>query len=85
MLQVNHLETTTEGIQCSGCGQQFEVRSTSLIHPHRLLEWKEGIAQQHTCKPRSSGKRNRILVWKSPTGEIELEHFWRHMMRRATA
>lgn len=81
MLQVSHLQHSDAGIHCTSCGQRFEVSSRALMQPHTLLEWKEGIAAQHTCKPRID-RRQRVKVWRSPTGEIELEAYFGNAVRR---
>lgn len=82
MFAISHLKHNASGIiRCNGCGQEFEVSSDAMAHPHRLLEWKEGIAARHQCKPRERGRR-RIRVYRSASGEFELALYWTRAMRR---
>jgi hypothetical protein len=79
-MQISHLQHDSRGIHCSDCGREFEVRGRALTDPARLLEWKEGIAAKHVCRPRTA-PRPVVRVWTHPTG-ADLPRYYQRAMRR---
>lgn len=78
-MNTRNLVHDDRSIRCTGCGNRFEVSRRALSNPMMLLEIKESIAAEHTC--RTERTFSIVRVWPSPRGE-ELSGYWNDAMRR---
>lgn len=78
-MNTRNLVHDDQSIRCTGCGNRFEVSRHVLANPMMLLELKEAIAADHTCRAQQF---SIVRVWQAPTSEIGLEAYWNDAMRR---
>lgn len=80
-MQIAHLAHSGTGIRCSKCGTHFEVRSSILANPVRLVEWKESLAAKHTCR-KVTPRRSDVRVLMMPAGDV-LARYWTENINKA--